>query len=95
MSELAKRAERLPAHYCDKCDRFYYERLSKDRCPSCKGRLRFLPLGADQPLPPIPDEIIFTEEDHKRASARWDRLMPEYRGLLDAKLVPPDQEPDA
>jgi len=48
---------------------------------------RFIPDGADDPLLPIPDEVTFTDAEIDAAIATWDRLMPEYRGMLGAEVV--------
>lgn len=45
------------------------------------------PRGADQPLPPLPAEVPITGADKANAVALWDRLMPKYRGLLNAPVV--------
>ncbi len=46
--------------------------------------MRVIPRGADQPLPPLPIEPV--DPESKSAQRLWDRLMPKYRGLLDAKI---------
>ena len=51
------------------------------------GKVRFIPRGADDALLPVPDEIEWTEEDQTRADARWDELMPQFRGMLGAEVV--------
>lgn len=51
-------------------------------------KVKVVPLGASDPLPPLPDEVKITESDIDRATAEWDRIMPaEFRGLLDAEPV--------
>jgi hypothetical protein len=48
--------------------------------------MRVIPDGADKPLlPPEPTVEIDPEDDG--AERLWDRLMPEYKGLLDADVV--------
>lgn len=44
--------------------------------------IRFIPEGADEPLPPVPDEVIITLEDVENALKDWDELMPDLAGLL-------------
>lgn len=94
---MRDRAERLPTRYCRKCDTYYYEPQHKDRCPTCRRVLRIFPLGADKPLPPLPSEITFSEAEIDRAIERWDELMPEYQGMLDAEIEtePSSDQPNA
>lgn len=48
----------------------------------------FVPKGADAPLPEQPTAAeIAAGETGKGAAALWDRLMPQYAGMLDAKVV--------
>ena len=39
------------------------------------------------------EDFEITDEDKKRAFARWDEAMPEYRGMLDAKQDNEDNPP--
>lgn len=48
------------------------------------NQVRFIPEGANDPLPAIPGEVNLTPADAERAIAKWDKLMPEYKGLLEA-----------
>jgi hypothetical protein len=54
-----------------------------------------------KPIPELPpgvlyedEEVRISEEDVERAVARWDRLMPDYAGMLDAELATPDCDED-
>jgi hypothetical protein len=47
----------------------------------------FTPEGANDPLPGLPDDATPTDADKKRAIKLWDRLMPNFAGLLAAKVV--------
>lgn len=50
--------------------------------------MKIIPDGADRPLPLATDaDAEVTEADAKRAIALWDELMPDYAGLLNAKVV--------
>ena len=49
--------------------------------------VRIVPEGAEDTLPDIPGEVAWSDADHERADALWDRLMPEYRGMLDADVT--------
>jgi hypothetical protein len=44
------------------------------------------PRGANDPLPPVPGEVTVSESDIQDALDYWDRLMPEYRGMLAADV---------
>jgi hypothetical protein len=47
---------------------------------------RFVPEGADEPLPPEPDEVVYSDPDRRRALEAWDAAVPaRYAGLLDAR----------
>lgn len=48
---------------------------------------QFVPLGADEPLPPVPDIVQITDDDKRQASAAWDAALPKYAGLLNARPV--------
>jgi hypothetical protein len=47
--------------------------------------MKVIPDGADKPLPPLPAMVEIDPEDTSEI-ALWDRLMPEYKGLLNAKI---------
>jgi HK97 family phage portal protein len=40
-----------------------------------------------QEIPPIPEEVTITQTDIEAALSYWDRIMPEYAGILDAEVV--------
>jgi len=44
------------------------------------------PRGANEPLPPVPGNVEITESDIQEALDQWDRLMPEYAGMLSADV---------
>lgn len=46
-----------------------------------------VPEGREEPLPPVPDEVIISEADIDRAIKSWDRLMPEFSNLLEAEVT--------
>jgi len=48
--------------------------------------VRFIPKGADEPLPPVPNQVEITPEDVEKAIADWDKNMPQYAGMLKAKV---------
>ena len=50
-------------------------------------RIRIIPDGADQPLPPVPGIVEVDEGDLDVMSAAWDETMPDYAGLLDAEVI--------
>lgn len=52
---------------------------------------RFLPLGADDPLPPVPAEVVISEQHINAVLRSWNRSFPVYRGLLDASVVNREQ----
>jgi hypothetical protein len=63
-------------------------------CPSCRdmamigGRsVKIIPEGADEPLPAVPDEVVISEADIRKAIDAWDSLMPDYSGLLEATVI--------
>ncbi len=47
--------------------------------------VRFIPEGAEEPLPPVPGEVGFSDAEIEQALALWDEIMPQYRGMLDAE----------
>jgi len=57
------------------------------RLESAVKQVRIIPAGANDPIPPVPDEIIIDESDLEDISALWDETMPEYAGMLDAEIV--------
>ena len=50
------------------------------------GRYEKLPKHIGEPYVFTPDYWEITEEDIDRAIAKWDKLMPDYAGMLDAKV---------
>lgn len=44
----------------------------------------FIPLGAEDPLPPLPEMVTIDDEDIEQALEAWNRIMPEAVGLLAA-----------
>lgn len=49
-------------------------------------KMRFIPRGADQPLPPLPGEVEITDAEVEAAVQEFDRTAPaRFRGLLDAE----------
>lgn len=49
--------------------------------------MRIIPDGADKPLvPALPSASEIDPEDEGEVKL-WDRLMPKYRGLLNAKVI--------
>jgi hypothetical protein len=49
--------------------------------------VKIIPEGADEPLPPVPEEVVISEADIRRAINAWDALLPDYAGLLEAMVV--------
>jgi len=47
---------------------------------------KFKPYEGDDRPDYLGDDFEITQEDIDRAIAEWDRLMPEYAGMLDAKV---------
>jgi hypothetical protein len=50
-------------------------------------QIQFVPEGQGDPLPAVPTEVTFSDADLDRAIRTWDRLMPDYRGLLEADVT--------
>jgi len=50
-------------------------------------RIRIIPSGADDPIPPVPQEVEIDEDDLDTMSDAWDETMPDYAGLLDAEVI--------
>lgn len=51
------------------------------------GGVRIIPKGADKPIKPYSEDDYRITPDHVRQAARqWNRLMPEYAGIFDAKV---------
>jgi tetratricopeptide (TPR) repeat protein len=48
---------------------------------------KFVPRGADEPGTTIPDVVEITEEDIEQATKSWDKMFPEYAGLLNAEVI--------
>jgi len=44
------------------------------------------PAGQGAPLPPVPTVTEPTPDEVEEALKEWDKLMPEYRGLLEATI---------
>mgnify|MGYP001089678393 CR=1 FL=1 len=49
-------------------------------------RERFKPYRGDIPFVFNPDDWQITEADIRKAIKEWDKLMPEYAGMLDAEI---------
>lgn len=47
----------------------------------------FVPEGAGDPLPALPQEETVTADDARRASRLWDRMMPDLAGMLGARVI--------
>ncbi len=47
--------------------------------------MRIIPDGADKPLPELPLTVEIDPQDDGEVKL-WDRLMPKYRGMLNAKV---------
>ena len=47
--------------------------------------MRIIPDGADKPLPELPQTVEIDPQDDGEVKL-WDRLMPKYRGMLNAKV---------
>lgn len=47
--------------------------------------MKIIPDGSDKPLPPLPLTVEIDPHDTGEVKL-WDRLMPAYRGLLNAKV---------
>jgi hypothetical protein len=47
--------------------------------------MRVIPDGAEKPLPPHANAEIDPDDDSE--AVLWDRLMPKYRGLLNATVI--------
>jgi hypothetical protein len=50
-------------------------------------QIQFIPEGQGDPLPPVPAEIHISDADIDRAIRNWNRLMPEFAGLLEADVI--------
>ncbi|HEY6330646.1 MAG TPA: hypothetical protein VI756_15015 [Blastocatellia bacterium] len=44
------------------------------------------PKGTDDPLPAVPSDPTPSQADRDKAGSLWDRLMPDYAGLLDSTV---------
>jgi hypothetical protein len=52
---------------------------------TAQKRVRFIPRGADEALPPLPGAEQISEADVRKAIQSWDKAVPEeFVGLLDA-----------
>jgi hypothetical protein len=47
--------------------------------------MRVIPDGADKPLPPLPATVEIDPDDDGEVKL-WDRLMPKFRGILNARV---------
>ena len=47
--------------------------------------MKVIPDGAEKPLPGLPLEVEIDPQDDGEVQL-WDRLMPKYRGMLNAKV---------
>lgn len=47
--------------------------------------MKVIPDGADKPLPPLPAIVEIDPEDDGEVKL-WDRLMPKFRGILNARV---------
>jgi hypothetical protein len=52
------------------------------------------PYNGDKPYIFNSDDYEITEEDIEKAIKKWDELMPEYKGLLDAEIDDEDDDKD-
>lgn len=50
-------------------------------------RVKLVPDGADEPLTPVPQEVVISDSDVERAVKDWDTLMSDYAGMLDAVVI--------
>jgi phosphatidylserine decarboxylase len=57
--------------------------------PTTRGAARFVPIGAGDGPSDVPAEVEVTVDDEQRAIDAWDDALPEYAGLLDAKVAEP------
>jgi hypothetical protein len=48
--------------------------------------VRFIPDGADDPIPPAPTGVALDIDDADEAADFWDEIMPEYAGMLRARI---------
>lgn len=49
-------------------------------------QVRFIPDGADDPLPLMPREVTFSDREIEAAIDDFDKNHPEYSGLLDGEV---------
>ena len=47
--------------------------------------MRVIPDGADKPLPPLPQTVEIDPQDNGEVKL-WNKVMPKYRGLLNATV---------
>lgn len=47
--------------------------------------MKVIPDGSDKPLDPLPVSVEIDPDDTSEVTL-WDKLMPEYKGLLNAKV---------
>lgn len=66
----------------DDFDGFSYPSGNGERAMAPRGNGRLI---VDQ-LPPVPPELVISDGDTNRALQLWNRLMPDYSGLLNASI---------
>lgn len=45
--------------------------------------VRFIPEGANEPLPPLPDAVVISENDVSKALAQLAEILPDWAASLD------------
>jgi hypothetical protein len=58
-------------------------------------QIQFIPEGQGDPLPAVPAEVTFSDADLDRAIKSWDKLMPDFAGLLEADVIHRENYDDA
>jgi hypothetical protein len=58
-------------------------------------QIQFIPEGQGDPLPAVPNEVTFSDADLDRAIKSWDKLMPDFAGLLEADVIHRENYDDA
>jgi hypothetical protein len=61
--------------------------LAESYEPASDRSVKIVPEGADDPLPPVPDEVTISDADIRMAIDAWDTLIPDYAGLLEATVI--------
>ena len=54
--------------------------------PGVEKALRIIPDGSDKNIPDVPEEVVIQSSDKRRASRVFDKLIPNFSGLLNAKV---------